>query len=102
MTRHGCPAGSATTEDLPRSELGATFIPTQDEEAMAQLQLSILNMDPPRHNRMRRLVSKAFTPRMIARLEEEIERRRRRSSTRSSTGVAASSWRTSQRRCRCR
>lgn len=57
------------------SELGATFIPTQDEEALAQLRLTILNMDPPRHNRARRLVSKAFTPRMIAQLVEEIERR---------------------------
>jgi cholest-4-en-3-one 26-monooxygenase len=57
------------------SELGATFIPTQDEEVLAQLRLSILNMDPPLHNRARRLVSKAFTPRMIARLVEEIDRR---------------------------
>lgn len=57
------------------SELGATFIPTQDEEVLAQLRLSILNMDPPLHNRARRLVSKAFTPRMIAKLVEEIDRR---------------------------
>lgn len=57
------------------SELGATFIPTQDEEILAQLRLSILNMDPPLHNRARRLVSKAFTPRMIARLVDEIDRR---------------------------
>jgi cholest-4-en-3-one 26-monooxygenase len=57
------------------SELGATFIPTQDEDALAQLRLTILNMDPPRHHRARRLVSKAFTPRMIAKLVAEIERR---------------------------
>ena len=29
------------------------------------LRLTILNMDPPKHNRYRRLVSKGFTPRMI-------------------------------------
>ncbi|MFN3215799.1 MAG: cytochrome P450 [Acidimicrobiales bacterium] len=57
------------------SELGATFIPDQTEEALAALRLSILNMDPPLHNRARRLVSKAFTPRMIANLIDEIERR---------------------------
>jgi cholest-4-en-3-one 26-monooxygenase len=57
------------------SELGATFIPTQEEETLAQLRLSILNMDPPMHNRARRLVSKAFTPRMIAKLVDEIDRR---------------------------
>jgi cholest-4-en-3-one 26-monooxygenase len=57
------------------SELGATFIPTQDEEALASLRLTILNMDPPKHHRYRRLVSKGFTPRMIAKLVEEIDRR---------------------------
>lgn len=57
------------------SELGGTFIPDQTEEALAQLRLSILNMDPPKHHRYRRLVAKAFTPRMIERLVEEIERR---------------------------
>jgi cholest-4-en-3-one 26-monooxygenase len=57
------------------SELGGTFIPTADEEALASLRLTILNMDPPKHNRYRRLVSKGFTPRMITALVEEIERR---------------------------
>ncbi|HUS61701.1 MAG TPA: hypothetical protein VMY34_05855, partial [Acidimicrobiales bacterium] len=57
------------------SELGGTFIPTADEESLAQLRLTILNMDPPKHHRYRRLVSKGFTPRMITALVEEIERR---------------------------
>ncbi len=57
------------------SELGATFIPTQDEEALASLRLTILNMDPPKHERYRRLVSKGFTPRMIRMLVDEIDRR---------------------------
>ena len=57
------------------SELGGTFIPTSDEEALASLRLTILNMDPPKHHRYRKLVSKGFTPRMIRMLVEEIERR---------------------------
>ena len=57
------------------SELGGTFIPTADEEALASLRLTILNMDPPKHFRYRRLVSKGFTPRMITQLVEDIERR---------------------------
>jgi cholest-4-en-3-one 26-monooxygenase len=57
------------------SEVGGTFIPTQDEEALASLRLAILNMDPPHHHRYRRLVSRGFTPRMITKLVEEIERR---------------------------
>lgn len=57
------------------SELGATFIPTQDELALESLRLTILNMDPPKHERYRRLVSKGFTPRMIRMLVDDIERR---------------------------
>ncbi len=50
------------------SERGGTFIPTFEEEALANLRLTILNMDPPKHHRYRRLVSKGFTPRMIQKL----------------------------------
>ena len=57
------------------TELGGPFIPTQDEESLASLRLTILTMDPPKHHRYRRLVSKGFTPRMITKLVEEIDRR---------------------------
>ncbi len=33
---------------------------------------SILSLDPPRHNKLRGLISQAFTPRAIARMEERI------------------------------
>ena len=57
------------------SELGATFIDDQTDESLAAMRLSILNMDPPKHNRYRKLVSRGFTPRVIANLNEAIERR---------------------------
>jgi cholest-4-en-3-one 26-monooxygenase len=57
------------------SELGGTFIPTFEEEALASLRLTILNMDPPKHHRYRRLVSKGFTPRMIQKLVDDINER---------------------------
>jgi cholest-4-en-3-one 26-monooxygenase len=57
------------------SELGTTFIPDQTEERLAAMRLSILNMDPPKHNRYRRLVSRGFTPRVIQQLVDDIERR---------------------------
>jgi cholest-4-en-3-one 26-monooxygenase len=75
VTRHADVRTVSHDWETFSSELGATFIPTQDEESLANLRLSILNMDPPRHNRARRLVSKAFTPRMIAKLVDEIDRR---------------------------
>jgi cytochrome P450 len=31
---------------------------------------SMINMDPPRHTKLRLLVNKGFTPRMVARVEE--------------------------------
>jgi cholest-4-en-3-one 26-monooxygenase len=75
VTRHADVRAVSHDWETFSSELGATFIPTQDEEVLESLRLSILNMDPPRHNRARRLVSKAFTPRMISNLVDEIERR---------------------------
>jgi cholest-4-en-3-one 26-monooxygenase len=57
------------------SELGGTFIEDQTDQFLAQMRLSILNMDPPKHNRYRRLVSKGFTPRVVGELTAAIERR---------------------------
>jgi cholest-4-en-3-one 26-monooxygenase len=75
ITRHEDVRAISRDSETFSSELGATFIPDQTEEAMAQLRLTILNMDPPKHNRYRRLVSRGFTPRVIAKLVEDIERR---------------------------
>jgi cholest-4-en-3-one 26-monooxygenase len=75
ITKHADVRAASHDHHTFSSELGATFIPTGDEEVLAQLRLTILNMDPPKHNRYRRLVSRGFTPRMIAALVDEIERR---------------------------
>ena len=42
------------------------------EEELAQQRLMMLNMDPPQHTRLRALVNKGFTPRMVGRLESRI------------------------------
>ncbi|MBO3749131.1 cytochrome P450 [Streptosporangiaceae bacterium NEAU-GS5] len=35
---------------------------------------SMINMDDPRHARLRRIVSRAFTPRILAKMEEDVQR----------------------------
>lgn len=57
------------------SQLGATQIrdpPTP--EALAFTRRMMINIDPPDHSRLRSLLNRAFTPRAIARLEEQIGR----------------------------
>jgi cytochrome P450 len=74
----GRPAWLVTTYELTKLVLGdqrfsreATLTgdnPRGDPVDMAQVPESILSMDPPRHTRIRQLVSKAFTPRRVEQL----------------------------------
>lgn len=51
-----------------------TEIIVQEFSDVAEMGMnSMLNVDPPDHTRLRRLVSKAFTPRMIERLRSRVE-----------------------------
>ena len=75
VTRHADVVAVSRDPATFSSEMGSTFVDDQTDEAMAQLRLTILNMDPPKHHRYRRLVSRGFTPRMISRLVETIEQR---------------------------
>lgn len=56
------------------SERGGVFMFEMEEEMLAQQNMLMLMMDPPRHTRYRLLVSRAFTPRNIRALEEYIDR----------------------------
>ena len=42
------------------------------EEDLGQMRLMMLNMDPPRHTKLRLLVNKGFTPRIVNRLEPRV------------------------------
>jgi cholest-4-en-3-one 26-monooxygenase len=54
------------------TEVGSAFILDQDPLAMEFHRMTLLQMDPPKHNRYRRLVSSGFTPRMITMLVEKV------------------------------
>ncbi|MGP3959009.1 cytochrome P450 [Nonomuraea sp. 3N208] len=51
---------------------GATGIPDMPAE-FAEYFGSMINMDDPRHARLRRIVSRAFTPKMIKQFESDVE-----------------------------
>jgi len=55
------------------SWLGATQIrDPATPQALSYVRAMMLNMDPPEHSRLRRLLSRSFTPRAVAQLEQRI------------------------------
>ncbi len=73
VLRHATVESVLTRPGLFSSALGATQIrdpPTP--EALGYVRRMVLNMDPPEHSRLRRLLSRSFTPRAVARLEDRI------------------------------
>jgi cytochrome P450 len=70
---HADVAAASRQPDLFSSARGATSIedlPAEFNEYFG----SMINMDDPRHARLRRIVSRAFTPKMIKKFEEDVER----------------------------
>ncbi len=56
------------------SERRTALLNEPPEEGKRELRLMLLNMDPPRHGRLRSLVNRGFTPRMIERLTGPVRR----------------------------
>jgi cholest-4-en-3-one 26-monooxygenase len=54
------------------------FGPDMTREQIEAQRLILLNMDPPDHTKVRRIVSRGFTPRAVAALEEPLRQRARR------------------------
>lgn len=54
------------------SEAGGTSLPSMTEDSLGLFRQMMLNMDHPRHTRLRRILQPVFTPRSIERLRESI------------------------------
>lgn len=61
--------------DVFSSETGGVFIREGMPMPLEVLNQVILGMDPPRHSKYRGIVQKAFTPRIVARQEQQIRAR---------------------------
>ena len=70
------------------SWLGATQIrDPATPGALGYVRRMMLNMDPPEHSRLRRLLSRSFTPRAVAQLEQRIRGHARALCARAFTGA---------------
>jgi len=73
VLRHADVQQVLTQPRLFSSWLGATQIrDPATPEALGYVRQMMLNMDPPGHSRLRRLLARSFTPRAVARLEQRI------------------------------
>jgi methyl-branched lipid omega-hydroxylase len=73
VTRHADILEVSRQADLYSSARGATSI-ADLPEFLNDFFGSMINMDDPRHARMRKIVSAAFTPKMLKRVEDDVQR----------------------------
>jgi cytochrome P450 len=78
VTRHADVTGVLRAPKEYSSRLGATQIRDPAETDLPFIRRMMLNQDPPEHVRLRRIVSKAFTPRRVQRFAEDVAARARR------------------------
>lgn len=77
VTRHADVVGVLRDTRAYSSHLGATQIRDPDPADLPFIRRMMLNQDPPRHGRLRRLVSRAFTPGRTDRFEAAARARAR-------------------------
>jgi cytochrome P450 len=72
LTKHADVSEASRHPEIYQSGQGATSMIDMPQE-MLEFFGSMINMDNPRHARLRRIVSAAFNPRMIKSIEDRIE-----------------------------
>ncbi|MFI0353611.1 cytochrome P450 [Actinomadura sp. 9N407] len=74
LARHADVIEASRTAELFSSEPTTNTL-TEMPAWAARFFGSMINMDDPRHAQIRRVVSRAFSPRVLARVEEDVQRR---------------------------
>lgn len=72
VLRHAEVSHVLRTPSVFSSSLGLTQVYDAPPPLLPKLRTMMINMDPPDHSRLRGLLTRAFTPRAVARLEERI------------------------------
>lgn len=72
VTSHDLVSGVDRDQARFSSEAGGTFMPSLTDDSLAMFRQMMLNMDHPRHTRLRRILQPIFTPRSIERLRASI------------------------------
>jgi cholest-4-en-3-one 26-monooxygenase len=74
VTRHADVVAAGKLPDVFSSSAGGTFIRDMPPNLLREARKAMLNQDPPEHSKQRRIVSKAFTPRVARGMQESMER----------------------------
>ena len=72
VTKHADVVAVSRDSATFSSAVGTTQIDDFDDETRAKQAAMLVNLDPPDHTRLRQLVSRGFTPRMVKSLEAHI------------------------------
>lgn len=73
LSRHADIVEASRRPEIFSSAQGATSVPDTPTEFL-EFFGSMINLDDPRHARLRRIVSRGFTPKMIQKLEDDVQR----------------------------
>jgi cytochrome P450 len=74
ITRHADIAQVSRHPQIYSSHVGATFLRDQRPRDLAALQQMMLNLDPPDHSKLRKIVSRVFTPKMVSGMFDAVAR----------------------------
>jgi cholest-4-en-3-one 26-monooxygenase len=73
VTRHADVTRVSRTPEVFSSNRCTAILSEMAEEERIQQRLMMLNMDPPEHSRLRSLVNRGFTPRMVRQMRDHLQ-----------------------------